>query len=92
MLDFHGNPLSDDELPRQKEKLTKSPLLVRGREHLLAGDLIVDAVAVVDPQSPILSKLSCLMDALKMGSSYNFMEKLWVQFVLTAGLVNAEAD
>ena len=30
------------------------------------------------------------MDILKTGGSYELFEKLWAQFVLTAGQVNAE--
>ena len=41
---------------------------------------------------PVLTKVSCLVDALKMGGSYGLIEKLWVQFVLTAGLVNREVS
>jgi len=32
-----------------------------------------------------LTKVSCLVDALKMGGSYGLIEKLWAQFVLTSG-------
>ena len=30
------------------------------------------------------------MDALRIGGSYELVEKLWVQFVLTAGQLNTE--
>ena len=40
---------------------------------------------------PVLTKVSCLVDALKMGGSYELVEKLWPQFVLTTGPVNTEA-
>ena len=90
VLDFHGNPLSEDQLERQKEKIRKSPLVIRDREHPLAEDLITDEGGVVDPQLPLLTKVSCLVDVLKMGGSYELIKKLWVQFVLTAESVNTE--
>ena len=90
VLDFQGNPLAEDELERQKEKIQKGPIVVRDREHPFAEDLISDEAGVVDPQLPVLTKVSCLVDALKMGGSYGLNEKLWAQFVLTAGPVNRE--
>ena len=90
VLDFQGNPLTEDEVERQREKIQKGPLIVRDREHPFAEDLISDEAGVVDPQLPVLTMLSCLVDALKMGSSYGLIEKLWAQFVLTAGPVNQE--
>ena len=90
VLYFHGNALSEDELECQREKIRKGPLVVSDREHPLADDLITDEAGVLDPQLPILRKVSCLVDALKMGGSYELVEKLWAQFVLTAGPVNTE--
>ena len=90
VLDFQGNPLSEDELERQREKIRKDPLVVRYREHPFPEDLITNEAGVVDPQLPVLAKVSCLVDALKMGGSYGLVEKLWVQFVLTVGPVNTE--
>ena len=92
VLDFQGNPLTEDELERQREKIQKGPLVVRDREHPFPEDLISDEAGVVDPQLPVLTKVSCLVDALKMGGSYGLIEKLWVQFVLTAGPVNPEVS
>ena len=90
MLEFHGNPLTEIELERQKEKIKKGLLVVRDREHPFAEDLITDEAGVVDPQLPVLAKVSCLVDVLKMGGSYGLVEKLWAQFVLTTGPVNKE--
>ena len=90
VLDFQGNPLSEDELERQREKIQKGPLIIRDREHPFAEDLITDEAGVVDPQLPVLAKVSCLADAMKMGGSYGLVEKLWAQFMLIAGPVNWE--
>ena len=90
VLDFQGNPLTEDELERQREKIPKGHLVVRDREHPFAEDLISDEAGVIDPQLPVLTKVSCLVDGLNMGGSYGLIEKLWAQFVLTAGPVNRE--
>ena len=90
VLDFQGNPLCEDGLERQGEKIRTGPLIVRDREHPFAEDLITDEAGVVDPQLPFLTKVSCLVDVLKMGGCYGVIEKLWSQFVLTAGPVNTE--
>ena len=63
---------------------------VRDREHPFAEDLICDEAGVIDPQLPVLTKMSYLVDGLKMGGSYGLNEKLWAQFVLTAGPVKRE--
>ena len=68
----------------------KGPLVVRDREHPFAEDLITEEADVVDPQLPVLTKVFCLVDGLKMGGSYELVEKLWTQFVLTAGPVNTK--
>ena len=90
VLDFQGNPLSEDELERQREKIQKGPLVVRDQEHPFAEDLITDKAGVIDPKLPVLEKVSCLVDAMKMGGSYGLVEKLWAHFALTAGPVNRE--
>ena len=90
VLDFHGNPLREHELERQGEKIRKGPLLVRGRKHAFAEDLITDEAGVVDTQLLVLTKVSCLVDPLKMGGSYGLIKKLWAQFVLTTGSGNTE--
>ena len=91
MLDLHGNPLSEDELEQQKDKLKEGPVVVHDCEHPFAEDLIAAAGAgVVDPQLSVLTKVFCLVDALKMAGSYELFEKLWAQIMLTAGRVNTE--
>ena len=90
VLDFQGNPLTEDELEWQREKIQKGPFVVRDREHPFAEDLISDEAGMIEPQLPVLTKVSCLVDGLKMGGSYGLIEKLWAQFMLTAGPVNRE--
>ena len=88
VLDFHGNPLPEDELERQREKIMLAPLVVRDRDYLFREDLIPDASGNGDPQLPMLAKVSCLIDALRLGGSYELVEKLWERFVLTASRIN----
>ena len=90
VLDFHENTLCEVELERQREKIRKDLLVVRDREHPFAMELITDEAGVVDPQLPLLTKVSCLVHAFKTGGSYGLIEMLWAQFVLTAGAVNTE--
>ena len=90
VLNFHGNLLSEDELERQRGKIKKDPPVVPDRERSVAEDLITDEAGVVDSQLPVLTKVSCLVDALRMGGCNEVVEKLWAQFVLKAGPVNTE--
>ena len=88
VLDFDGNPLPEDELERQREKIMLAPLAVRDREYPFREDLIQEASGNVDPQLPMLAKVSCLIDALQLGGSYKLAEKIWERFVLTASRMN----
>ena len=88
VLDFDGNPLPEDELERQREKIMLAPLVVWDRENPFRKDLIPGASGNVDPQLPMLAKVSCLIDALQLGRSYELVEKLRERFVLTASRIN----
>ena len=88
VLDFDGNPLPEDKLERQREKIMLAPVVVRDREYPFREDLIPDASGNVDPQLPMLVKVSCLIDALQLGGSYELIEKLWERVVLTASRIN----
>ena len=90
VLDFQGNPLAENELEREREKIQKGPLVVRDYEHPFAEDLICDEAGVIDPQLSVLTKVSCLVDGLEMGGSHGLIQKLLVQFVLTAGPMRRE--
>ena len=88
VLGFDGKPLTEDELQRQREKSSRAPLVVRDREYPFREDLIPDASGNTDPQHPVLAKISSLVNVLQLGGSYEFVERLWEQFVLTASRVN----
>ena len=64
MLDFEGNLLLEDELERQDRECPSW-------EHL-----IPNASGNVDQQLTMLVKVSCLIDALKLGRSYEFVPKI----------------
>ena len=87
VLDFDGNPLTEDELERQRERIMLAPLVVRDREYPFREDLIPDASGNVDPQLPMLAKVSNLIDAFQLGGSYELVEKLWERFVPTASQI-----
>ena len=88
VLDFDGNPLPEDELEGQRWKIMLALLVIRDREYPFREDLIPDASGNVDPQLPMLAKVSCLIDALQLGGSYELVEKLWERFGLTASRIN----
>ena len=84
VLDFDGNPLPEDAFERQWDKILLAVFVVRDREDPFREDPIPDASGNVDPQLPMMAKLSCLVDALQLGRSCELVEKLWERFVLTA--------
>ena len=43
---------------------------------------------VLDPQFPILAKVSSLLKVLQLGGSYELVERLWTQFFLIASCIN----
>ena len=69
LLVFQGIPLSEDKLERQWEKIRKCLLVVGDREHPFAEDLIIDEAGVVDPQLPVLTKVSCLVVGRQLWTS-----------------------
>ena len=88
VLGFDGKPITEDELERQRDKILRAPLVVRDREYPFREDLIPDASGNTYPQLPVLAKVSSLVDVLQLGGSYELVERLWEQFVLTALRVN----
>ena len=61
-------------------------------EHPFVEDLMAHGAGDVDTQLPDLRKLSCLVDALRMGGCYELVQKLTAQFVLTTGGGNIEVS
>ena len=60
------------------------------REYPLSEDLIVDSSGSVDVSLPVLAKVSALVEALRLGGSYELVHQLWSQFIRIAGQVNVD--
>ena len=90
VLDFNWNPLSEKELECHKERILPRPLVIRDRECLLTGDLIVDDSGAPDVTLPVLGKVSSLIEVLRLGGPYELVYQLWSQFTLTASRMNID--
>ena len=66
-LAFGGNPLSESELERQRERILRSLLVFRYREYLFAEDLIVDDPETPDATLSAPAKMSSLIEVLRLG-------------------------
>ena len=84
VLDFEGNPLSESELERRREHIFRGPLVVRDREYPFAEDLIIDESGAPDATLPVVSKVSSLIETLRLGGPYELVSRLWSQFTLFA--------
>ena len=90
VLDFEGNPLSESELDRRREHILRGPLVVWDREYPFAEDLTIDESGAPDATLPVVSKVSSLIETLRLGGPYELLSQLWSQFTLIASRVNNE--
>ena len=90
VLNFSANPISDEEVERQRAKIVRTPLVRRDRENIFCEGLICNETNVLDPQLPILAKVSSLLEVFPLGGSYELVEQLWTPFSLTASCINSE--
>ena len=90
VLDFEGNVMRDEQVPRQRDRILRAPQVVRDREYPFAEDLIVDSSGTVDASLPVLAKVSSLVEALRLGGSYELVHQLWSHFTLVASPVNVD--
>ena len=90
VVDFEGNPLSENELERQRERILHAPLVIRDREYPFAEDLIVDESGAPDATLPVLAKVSSPNELLRFGGPYELVYQLWSQFMLTASRMNID--
>ena len=90
VLDVEGNPLSESELERRREHILQGPLVVRDREYPFAEDLIIDESGAPDATLPVFSKVSSLIQTLRLGGPYELVSQLWSQFTLIASRLNIE--
>ena len=82
--------MSPAEVERQRERITKAPLVVRDREYPFSEDVIVDESGAVDPNLGVMAKVSSLIEVLRLGGSYELVYRLWAQFTLSAVRVNVD--
>ena len=91
VFDFEGQPRREEEIERQRERILKAPQLVRNREYHSSEDLIVESPSSVDVSLPVvLSKVSVLVEALRLSGSFELVHQLWSQFTPVAGPVNVD--
>ena len=88
VLDFEGNVMRDEEVARQRDRILRGPQVVRDREYPFSEDSIVDSSGTIDASLPVLAKVSSLVEALRLGGSYELVHQLWSHFPLVAGQVN----
>ena len=90
LTDYEGNVMSRAEVERQREKIMRAPLVVRDREYPFSEDVIVDETGAVDPNLGVMAKVSSLIEVLRLGGSYELVNRLWAQFTLSAVRVNVD--
>ena len=90
VLGFEGNAMREEEVKHQRERILRAPQIVRDGEYPFSKDPIVDSAGSVDVSLPVLAKVSALVEALRLGGSYELVHQLWSQFTLIAGQVNVE--
>ena len=90
VLDYEGNAMNPAEIERQREKILRAPLAVRDREYPFSEDVIVDETGAVDPNLGLMTKVSSLIEVLRLGGSYELVYRLWAQFTLSAVRVNVD--
>ena len=69
-LDFEGNPLCENELERQRERILRDRLVIRDREYLYTENLIVDYFGAPDATLPVFAKVSSLIEMFRLGGPY----------------------
>ena len=76
VLDFEGNPMREEKVEQQRERILVAPQVVTDREYRFPEDLIVDSSGSVDVSLPVLAKVSALVEALRLGGSYELVYQL----------------
>ena len=90
VLDYEGNAMSPAEVERQRERIMRAPLVVKGREYPFSEDVIVDETGAVGLILGVMAKVSSLIEVLRLGGSYELVYRLWEQFTLSAVRVNVD--
>ena len=68
----------------------RAPLVVRDSQYPFSEDVIVDETGAVDPSFGVMTKISSLIEVLRLGGSYELVYRLWAQFILSAVRVNVD--
>ena len=68
----------------------RAPLVVTDREYPFTEDVIVDKTGAVDPNLGVMSKISSLIEVLRLGGNYELVYQLWAQFTLSVVGVNVD--
>ena len=63
---------------------------MRDREYPFSEDVIVDETGAVDSNLGVMTKVSSLIEMLRLGGSYELVYYLWAQFTLSAVRVNVD--
>ena len=64
--------------------------MVRDREYPFAEDLIIFESGSPDATLPVVTKVSSLIETLRLGGPYELVGQLWSQFTLIASRVNID--
>ena len=70
----------------------RAPLVLRDRGYPFSEDVIVDKTGAVDPNLGLMTKVSSLIEVLRLGGSYELVYRLWMQFTLSAVRVNVDVS
>ena len=76
-LDLEGNVMRMEEIECQWKRILRAPHVVKDREYPFSEDLNVDSASSVDVSLPVLAKVSALVEALRLGGSYELVHQLW---------------
>ena len=68
--------MREEEVERQREQILRAPQVVRDNEYPFSEDLFVDSSGSVDVSLPVLPKVSALVEALRLGGSYELVHQL----------------
>ena len=72
-LDYDGNAMSPAEVERQREKIMRTPLVVRDRQYPFSKDVIVDETRAVEKNFGVMANVSQFIEVLRLGGSYELV-------------------
>ena len=90
VLDYEGNAKSPAEMKLQREKIMRTPLVVRDREYPFSEDVIVDDSGEVNLNLGLMVEVSSLIEVLRLRGRFELVYQLWAQFILSVPPVNMD--